>query len=111
MSKNGQNNISAVEKFVKFLYQPKWIQQLAVNASVIPTSNLDKLDLSSASTLFQYAVGSLPKTVSYVQMPDDNVPGSVIDALDPATALAFTPGKSDKDVCSAIDAIYSSNAS
>ena len=68
------------------------------------------LDLSGTSLLFQQSQEETPSRVTYLPMPDDHVPGGVLDQLPSAVALAFTPGTSPDTVCKAIDAVYSSQS-
>lgn len=108
ISQNGVKNIAAVEEFVKFMFQKSTVSNFAVNANVIPVVTPTGVDATGADTLFVQSVTSLPEIVSYIPMPDDYVPGAVINALNGAVSLAFTKGNDRLTVCSALDAVYNS---
>lgn len=108
ISQNGAANIEAVEPFVKLMFDKKYVSRFAVEASVIPVVEQDYVDPTGANDLFVQAVVDLPTRVDYIPMPDDHVPGNVINALPAAVSLAFTPGSTAERVCSAVDDVYAS---
>jgi multiple sugar transport system substrate-binding protein len=108
ISQNGVKNIGAVEEFVKFMFQKSTVSNFAVNANVIPVVNPANVDATGADELFIQSVTTLPALVDYIPMPDDYVPGPVINALNAAVSLAFTKGNDSQTVCSALDAVYNS---
>lgn len=108
VTENGEKNIEAVKAFVKAFYEPQWTEAFAVDAAMVPVVDPSTLDLSSASPLFQQSQQETPSRVEFLPMPDDHVPGGVLDQIPSAVALAYTPGTSASAVCSAIDDIYSS---
>lgn len=108
ISNNGAGNIAAVEPFVKLMFSKEYVSAWAVRSSVVPVVEAEYVDPTGASDLFVQAVTELPTKVSYIPMPDDHVPGTVINALPTAVSLAFTPGSDSTKVCSAVDSIYAS---
>ena len=108
ISNNGAENIAAVEPFVKLLFSKEYVSAFAVRSSVVPVVEAEYVDPTGASDLFVQSVAELPTKVSYIPMPDDHMPGTVISAMPAAVSLAFTPGSDRNKVCSAVDSIYAS---
>lgn len=106
LSPNGSKKLGAVEKLVKFLFSPAVAASWPAQTGDIVNANLSDAELAKAPQLLRDAM-KLPTIVDYAVLPDVYLPAKVGTAINPVTSLAFTSGTSSKQICSALDQVYS----
>jgi multiple sugar transport system substrate-binding protein len=105
ISPNGKKKIDAVKKFITSFYDQSVITDFVGSGNMIPAAVLNDPQ-AAKNPLQQTAINDLPAAVDFAVMPDVYVPASVTSALTQATASAFGPGVTSKDICAAVDRVY-----
>ncbi len=103
ISPNGTKKLSAVEKFIRFMYRPDIVSRF------IRESGRDMAVKSDTVTTQFPLVGAaqrLGDTVSQVVLPDVYVPPAANQPLISATSVAFTPGTSAAKVRAGLENAY-----
>ncbi|MHB1173080.1 MAG: ABC transporter substrate-binding protein [Lacisediminihabitans sp.] len=106
VSPNGSKKLAAVEKLVKFLFSPAIAASWPAQTGDLVNANLSDADLAKAPQLLRDAM-KLPTIVDYAVLPDAYLPAKVGTAINPVTSQAFTSGTSSKQICGALDQVYS----
>ncbi|MFD7447371.1 carbohydrate ABC transporter substrate-binding protein, partial [Streptomyces sp. NPDC059909] len=103
ISPNGAKKISAVEKFLRFMYRPESVSRF------ITESGRDMaLETDTVSKDFPLVAAAqrLGDEVGQVLLPDLYVPPTATQPLITATSTAFTRGTSAATVRSALESAY-----
>lgn len=105
VTRNGNNKLDAVRKFIDFLYQPSVIAQFVSQTGM--ASPLADVDVSGSdlSPIMQESI-SYVKDVLLIAITDDYVDPKTFDALYKASAGAFIPGATPESIAAELDKIY-----
>ena len=106
VSPSGAEKVDSVRAFVEHMYQPEIAARFVTEGNNIsPLTNIP-IDPATAAPLLIQAQNDLNARVEYAVLADTYIPGDALGQTERATALAFTPGTSLDEVCSALDAAY-----
>jgi multiple sugar transport system substrate-binding protein len=100
---NGQAKIGAVEKFVKFIFQPEMIARFVEQAGMNPSIKDVKVDESKLNSLFAQ---TLNVNAEVVAISDPYMPGAVKTDFARITQEAFTPGTTAEKLLADLTAAY-----
>jgi multiple sugar transport system substrate-binding protein len=100
---NGASKIDAVEKFIKFLYQPEMIARFVEQAGMTPPLKDVPVDESKLNPLF---VQSLSLAAEVAMTPDDYLPPEVATDFGRISQEAFTPGTTAEKILADLTAAY-----
>ncbi len=100
---NGQTKIDAVEKFIKFLYQPEMIARLVESAGMNPPLKDVPVDESKLHPLFAQ---TLTMQADVVFISDTYRPGAVAGDFARITQEAFGPGMTAEQILAELTAAY-----
>ena len=100
---NGQAKIGAVEKFVKFIFQPEMIARLVEQAGMNPSIKDVKVDESKINALFAQ---TLNLNAEVVAISDGYMPGAVATDFGRITQEAFSPGTTAEKILADLTAAY-----
>jgi multiple sugar transport system substrate-binding protein len=106
ITRNGAEKLTAIEEFVRFLYQPEMIARFVEQASMIPPLKGLSVDESKVSPLFLQALGLGEKVT--ISLPVGSVvPGSVRSTLMTNVGpLMSVPGTTVEEILLAMDEAY-----
>lgn len=106
ISQKGAEKLSAVKDFILSFYEPAVVGSFVSEVNVVPATTTDITTyLDAASPLLRQAVSTMQSSVNFALMPDTYV-GTRGDALTQASALAYSPGVTAAEICSAADQAY-----
>jgi len=100
---NGAAKIDAVEKFIKFIFQPEMIARFVEQAGMNPSTNDVTVDQSKLNTLFAQ---TLNMNAEVVAISDPYMPGAVRTDFARITQEAFTPGTTADKILADLTAAY-----
>jgi multiple sugar transport system substrate-binding protein len=100
---NGEKKIDAVERFVKFFYQPEMIARFVEQAGMTPPIKDVPVDASKLNPLFAQ---SLKLDADVVAISDSYMPGAVKTDFARITQEAFTKGTSAEKLLADLQAAY-----
>lgn len=100
---NGQQKIDAVEKFIKWLFQPEMIGRLVEQAGMTPSIKTVVVDESKLNPLFAQ---TLTMDAEVVFILDSYAPGAVRTDLARITQEAFAPGMTADQILAELTAAY-----
>jgi multiple sugar transport system substrate-binding protein len=100
---NGQAKIDAVQKFIKFIFQPEMIGRFVEQAGMNPSIKDAKVDQSKLNTLFAQ---TLDLNAEVVAISDGYMPGAVKTDFARITQEAFTPGTTAEKILADLTAAY-----
>jgi multiple sugar transport system substrate-binding protein len=100
---NGQAKIGAVEKFIKFIFQPEMIARFVEQAGMNPSVKDVKVDESKLNSLFAQ---TLTVNAEVVAISDPYMPGAVKTDFARITQEAFTPGTTAEKILADLTAAY-----
>jgi multiple sugar transport system substrate-binding protein len=100
---NGEAKIDAVEKFVKFIYQPEMIARFVEQAGMTPPLIDVPVDEGKLNPLFVQSL-SLPAEVAMT--PDDYLPPAVGTDFTRISQEAFAPGTTAEKILADLTAAY-----
>lgn len=107
LSPTAADEIDAVEKFMKFMYQPDSYAPFIEDAGYLPPMEDVEFDASKVSPLLADVLqGDYEKRVEFAVLPDIFVPPDVLSATERTTSLAFTSGTSPEEIIDGLDAAY-----
>lgn len=106
VSPSGAEKVDTVKTFVEHMYEPEIAARFVAEGNNISPLKDIPIDDSSAAPLLIQAQNELNARVEYAVLADAYIPGDAVGQTERATALAFTPGSSLDEVCSALDAAY-----
>lgn len=107
ITRNGQENIAAVERFIKFFYQPALIGRFVTEAGMTPPLTVE-VDNSSLNPLFVQSL-DLHNTLDLAMFTEQVIPGAVNAQFDVVVGKAYIPGTSARELLEEIDEIYAQN--
>ncbi len=106
ITRNGQEKIDAIEKLVKFMYQPENIARFVEDGAMIPPITGVEVDESKLNPLFVESL-ALPEKVTYVFLTELLIPGPVVEKWDRVANDSFIPnGMTAEEILQGIDAVY-----
>jgi len=100
---NGEAKIDAVEKFIKFFYQPEMIARLVEQAGMTPPLKNLPVDESKLNMLFAQSL-NMPAEIA--ETPDMYMPPAVFAVFGPITQKAFTPDVTSEEILAELVAAY-----
>jgi multiple sugar transport system substrate-binding protein len=100
---NGQAKIDAVEKLIKFIFQPEMIARLVESAGMSPSIKNVPVDESKLNPLFAQ---TLTMNAEVVFISDAYKPGAVWPDFDRVTQEAFAPGVTAEQILAKMTAAY-----
>ena len=100
---NGQAKIDAVEKFIKFIFQPEMIARFVEQAGMNPSIKNVNVDQSKLNALFAQ---TLELNADVVMISDAYMPGAVKTDFARITQEAFTPGTTAEKILADLTAAY-----
>jgi len=100
---NGQAKIDAVEKFIKFIFQPEMIARLVESAGMNPSIKDVPVDESKLNPLFAQ---TLTMEAEVVFISDTYMPGAVTTDFGRITQEAFAPGTTAEKILADLAAAY-----
>ena len=106
ISPSGGEKLDSVRAFVERLYEPEVAAQFVERGSIISPLKDLPIDETKIAPLLLQAQSELDARVEYAVLADVYIPGDALGQTERATALAYTPGSSIDEVCSALDAAY-----
>lgn len=100
---NGQAKIGAVEKFIKFIFQPEMIARFVEQAGMNPSIKDVNVDQSKLNSLFAQ---TLELDADVVMISDTYMPGAVKTDFARITQEAFTSGTTAEKILADLTAAY-----
>jgi multiple sugar transport system substrate-binding protein len=100
---NGATKMDAVEKFIKFIFQPEMIARFVEQAGMNPSIKDVKVDQSKLNSLFAQ---TLTMSGEVVAIDDGYAPGAVATDLGRIEQEAFTPGTTAEKILADLTAAY-----
>ncbi len=105
ITRNGAEKMDAVEKFVKFFYQPEMIARFVEGAGMTSPLKETPVDESKLDPLFIQSM-EFADDVEVAELPDLWVPPQVFDDVARTLSEAYVPGTSVETIITNLDAIY-----
>ena len=107
LSPTAEEKIDAVEKFIKFMYQPETFAPFIEEGGYLPPLEDAKFDVEKVHPLLREVVeGEYEGKVELAVLADTFVPPDTLSATERATSLAFSPGTSTDEIIEALGAAY-----
>ncbi len=103
ITSNGQAKIGAVEKFIKFIFQPEMIARFVEQAGMNPSIKDVNVDASKLNPLFAQ---TLNMQAEVVFISDTYMPGAVTTDFARITQEAFAPGTTADKLLADLTAAY-----
>jgi multiple sugar transport system substrate-binding protein len=100
---NGQKKIDAVEKFIKFIFQPEMMGRFVEQAGMNPSTKSVEVDESKLNPLFAQ---TLDMNADVVAISDGYMPGDVRTDFARITKEAFAPGTTSEKILADLTAAY-----
>jgi multiple sugar transport system substrate-binding protein len=100
---NGSAKMDAVEKFVKFIFQPDMIARFVEQAGMNPSIKNVEVDESKLNPLFAQ---TLNLNAEVVAISDPYKPGAVTTDIQRIEQEAFTPGTTAEQILTELQAAY-----
>lgn len=103
VTNNGQAKIDAVQKFIKFIFQPEMIGRFVEQAGMNSSIKNVNVDQSKLNSLFAQ---TLNLNAEVVMISDSYMPGAVKTDFARITQEAFTPGTTAEKILADLTAAY-----
>jgi multiple sugar transport system substrate-binding protein len=97
ITRNGAKKMEAVEKFVKFFYQPENIARFVEQSGMTSPLKETPVDESKLNPLFVQTM-KWGDTVTFVDVIDPYIPGTAWEDLVKVTKIAFLPGTTAEQI-------------
>jgi multiple sugar transport system substrate-binding protein len=104
VTENGSKKMDAVEKFVKFIFQPEMIGRFVEQAGMSPSIKDAKVDVSKLNRLFAQTLKLDNAEIAFIS--DSYMPGGVKTDFARITQEAFTPGVTAEKLLADLQAAY-----
>jgi multiple sugar transport system substrate-binding protein len=102
ITRNGAKKIDAVEKFIKFFYQPEMIARFVEQAGMTSPLKETPVDESKLNALFVQSL-KWGDSVEYIQVMDLYIPDKAWEDLWKLTKKAYLPGITAKEIVADFD--------
>lgn len=107
LSPTAEEKIDAVEKFIKFMYQPETFAPFIEEGGYLPPFEGADFDVEKVHPLLREVIeGEYQESVELAVLADTFVPPDTLSATERATSLAFSPGTSTDEIIEALEAAY-----
>lgn len=107
VSRNGAGKADLIRKFMEIQYSEPVVAKAIVDSGYVPAVAKVPAMPADANPLLIQATKAVAAT-DRLNSTDPYIPPAVTSTYTKGSAVAFTPGKSAKDVCSALEHLYSS---
>lgn len=108
ITRNGANNLDAVQKFVQFLYRPEVMARFVEMGSMVPPLKDLKVDTSQLNPVFIQALNWTPDSIEYVDVVDLHIPGTFWEPMTRVTKEAYLEGTSAEAIASGLQDAWES---
>ena len=105
VTRNGAENLDAVEKFIKFFFQSKMIARFVEQAGMTSPLKDTPVDEAKLNELFVQSI-KISGTVENVEVPDVYVPPVIFEDFLKVANEAFLPGVTAEKIISSLDTVY-----
>jgi multiple sugar transport system substrate-binding protein len=107
LSPTAEEKSDAVEKFIKFMYEPKTFAPFIEDSGYLPAFEDTDFDVKKVHPLLREVLeGDYEEKVDLALLADTFVPPDTLSATERATSLAFSPGTSTDEIIDALEAAY-----
>jgi len=105
ITRNGAKKLDAVEKFIKFFFQPEMIDRFVETAGMTSPLKKTEVDESKLNPLYVQTL-NWGDSVNYVDAVDSYIPVTAWEDLTNITKEAFIPGTTVQQILDALDAAW-----
>jgi multiple sugar transport system substrate-binding protein len=107
LSPTAEEKIDAVEKFMKFMYEPETFAPFIEEGGYLPPFADADFDVNKVHPLLREVLeGKYEEKVELAVLPDTFVPPDTLSETERATSLAYSPGTSTDEIIDALEAAY-----